>query len=83
MVIILDVNGGGVYKYIRQLNRSGPSSIHVGYSATWEVEQQQAKSNTVYSKGDNLYGLVFSNNSSAYSNNGYQDGYWYIYKGIE
>ena len=50
---------------------------------TQQVTTWKYVSDTTYSKGTTQYSDVTSSNSSQYPNNAYQDGYWYVYKGIE
>ena len=46
-----------------------------------DIIEYTAKLTTTYAKGSTSYGEVTSTKSNAYPQDGYSNGYWYVYKG--
>lgn len=47
------------------------------------IYDKKLKENPTYKKGNTLKDTVTSTQKTAYPNDGYQDGLWYVYKGLE
>ena len=71
------VSSSSVFRYGSGPTRSGNSWSYQGTKFTAVLGEAKV------SKGTSLLGTVKSDNKSTYPNDAEQNGYWYVYKGLQ